>query len=278
MPKPKQILPLPARNRRLPEGLQAKFSMDGFSTGIEAHGLDYQWYRALVCPCTLSAETDGYDPNCERCVDGWLYVNPNAFIERQSTRKYTIIKAILSSVRLNPKTGEYESSPWTTGRATLTVDGQFPISYHDKFISLDQRTTMSQVLKRLNQSEIPVGWLGRNPEIQIGSMRYEPITVNMAQDEDGVTYYPNVDYTMLDAVNENPVRMAWLAGRGPAVGKRFSVSYDAHPVWVVDDETYAIQNSVGPQSGQGFAGTEGLQYLPTTYIVRLDWIPVKQGA
>ena len=70
--------------------------------------------------------------------------------------------------------------------------------------------------------------------------------------------------------------MEWIAGRGPALGQLYTAHYDVRPVWVVDQGIYRVQNSRGPEAG--LKGAAVLQILPTTFKVRLDYLPAQRSA
>ena len=265
-----------ARDRGLAPGPQSRFDRDSFTTTIEQHGLLYRWSRALVCPCMLGTDTDQYDPTCGRCVDGWRYVNPRWLEEAEKSRTYSEITAVFSSITMDPTTHKWVMSPWTTGHGVMTVDGHVPVSFKDRFVSLSQRTTFSQLLRRGSVDIIPVGWLGRSGAVQATSMRYEPLDIHYVEDSAGVTYRRGVDFDLLAATSAEPTRMRWLSGgSSPTADEVFSISYDCHPVWKVGQATFAVQNSKGP--AVGLAGANVVQYLPTTFQVSLDWLSSKQG-
>ena len=264
------------KNKTLAGGVQARFTPDAFSQLINAHGLTYWWSRALVCPCSLNPDTGQWDPACTRCLDGFLYINPCYNAEQHLTRRYSKIEAIFSSITFDQTRHEFIASPWTTGVGTMTVDGHFSVGYRDRFVAKDQRTTFSQVLERGIGNPVKVGWIGRNTAAKTQAMRYEPIAVHYVEDEDEVVYLRGTDFTILGAIADEPKRMNWGHGRGPAVGKTFTIVYDCHPVWVVDDATFGVQNSIGPAGG--ISGADAVQYLPITFRVVLDWLTEKQGA
>jgi hypothetical protein len=261
----------------LSPGPQARFKPDEFVRFIESHGLLYRWSRALVCPCTLTPEVGAFDPTCERCVDGWLYVNPLSSTQPELVRDYTPVKAIVSQITLDTSNAKWIPSPWVTNRGTITVLGSLEVSYKDRFVAMDQRMTLSQTLYRGASLIVPVGWFGRAVSIQQTALKFEPLKVHYVVDEDGDVYRQGADYELIGPTATEPARVAWKStGSSPAEGVRFSISYDCHPVWKIDDATFAIQNSIGPATG--LSGTFGVQYLPTTYSIALDWLPSQQGS
>lgn len=256
---------------------QATFNVTEFETAIAAHGLDYRWSRATLCPCRMGLDGDSFDPACDRCTDGWLYVRPNygKAIYAEDPR-WQVVKAIFSSMTLDPTTHEWVQAPWVSGRGTLTVSGEMPVSFKDKFVSLSQRMTFSQLLMSDGEEIVKIGYRGRTRDEQRASMRYEPMAINYIEDINGVVYKKQIDFTILAPTQTEPSRLKWVTARGPAAGVGYTVSYDCHPVWVVDEATYAVQNSLGPP--KGLTGQTVVQYLPTTYAVVLDFLSEKQGS
>jgi hypothetical protein len=255
-------------------GTQATFDPFQFSQFLQFHGLVYRWSRALTCPCRLNDQTDQWDPTCNRCAgDGWMYVNPCAAQERHLSRDYSEVKAVFSTVKDAPTVTDVVGE-WDHGDATLTVQQEMRVGYRDRFVSTEQEMAWSELIFRGTGDKVPVGRHGFTRDIQRTAMRYEPIRVNYAEADDGAgkrdVYYDGVDFMVRKGFGSDVNQMEWLPGRGPAPGQLYVVHYDIHPVWVVDDSIYRIQNSRGPEAG--LKGAAVLQHLPTTFKVRLDYL------
>ena len=259
-------------------GSQATFDPRAFSQALQFHGLDYWWSRALDCPCRLNAQTDQWDPTCPRCSgDGWLYINPCAAEERHLSLDYTSVKAVFSTVGIQP-TATDEVGEYTRGSATLTVQGEMRVGWRDRFIGVQQEMAWSELLTRGAVALVPVGKHGFTRAIQKTAMRYEPVRVNYVESDDSGTrevYYAGVDFIVKQGFGSDVSQLEWMVGRGPAEGQIYTIHYDVHPVWVVDEGIYNIQNSKGPAAG--LKGAPGLQHLPTTFKVRLDYLTPKRS-
>jgi len=253
--------------------VQARFNPKLFADQMGEMGLTYQWSRAVKCPCQLQGETGNWDPGCAFCgSDGWLYVHPKAGTCDAASGDYQNIKAIFSTASNAPDFAQ-NMGPYPFGMAQMTVGGEIRIGYRDRFIGVEQVSTHSEILKRLPGDLAPIGKYGRPRSELEGAMRYEPIRINHVTAKAGdqlVTYFEGLDYQYTPGYSTGLSLFKWYANRGPAVGESYAIHYDYHPVWVVDDAVYAIQNSKGPTSG--LVGPTDTQLLPTTFKVALDFL------
>ena len=261
-------------------GVQATFDPLAFAQLIQFHGMEYWWSRAVECPCRLNADTDQFNPTCSRCGDdGWLYVNPCAAQERHTTRDYTLVRAVFSTVGGSPTVTDVIGS-LGFGEATLTVQGEMFVGYRDRFIGVNQQMARSELLIRGASDLVPVGWAGLTSAEQRTAMRYEPVQINYVEDDDGAgnrtIYYAGSDFILKNGGPGGVNQMQWLAGQGPPAGRLYVVHYSMHPVWVVDESVYLIQNSRGPAAG--LKGQPVDQNLPTTFKVKLDWLTQNRAA
>ena len=251
----------------------AAFAPEAFAKLIQGRGLTYFWRRALTCPCRLNTDTDQWDPTCGRCGgDGWMHVNPYAS-RKASQRDYVKIKAVFSSVKGDPTVEEVFGS-WDNSTATLTVQSEMRVGFRDRFIGVEQELAWTELLFRGAADKVQVGRYGLPVDRQREAMRYEPIRVNYIEDDDGsgnhTIYYKGLDWRVVSSIGTEPRHLLWLPGKGPPEGRLYTIHYDIHPVWVVDDGVFNIQNSVGPEAG--LKGSDVLQHLPTTFKVALDFL------
>lgn len=264
MPRPKQLQKF---------GPLSSFDPEQFTKVIQGRGLWYRWSRAVTCPCQLNPDTSQWDPTCERCSgDGWAYISPYADQERHLDRDFAPIRAVFSRITDNPTVME-ELGPWHHGHAQLTVQGETRVGFRDRFVGVEQEMAWSEVLVRGSGDEIEVGIGGRTTSEQLEAMRYEPVRINYVESEISGTrtiYYEGTDFKLNQPHGDGVNTMEWLPGKGPAAGARFVVHYDVHPVWIVNQGVYNIQNSKGPDAG--LKGAAVLQHLPTTFQVALDYL------
>lgn len=250
------------------------FSPENFSKLLQGRGLSYRWSRALVCSCRLNSVTAQWDPTCPRCDgSGYVYVSPCAYEERHLTAEYIEVKAVFSNVAIDTDEADTAPSPYSRGKAQLTVQGEMRVGWRDRFVGIEQEMAFSELLVRGATAEVPVGRTGLTRDEKATAMRYEPVAINyIEQYLDGslTVYYPGIDFELKGGYGSVPNRLKWFDGQGPDEGTHYAVHYVIHPVWVVDQSTYNIQNSVGPAAG--LKGSDVTQYLPTTFAVKLDYI------
>ena len=246
----------------------AVFNAQQFADLIEKRGLDFQWSRALPCSCRLRADGDQWDPTCTKCGgDGWHYINPCYKAETHLNIDYSKTRAVLSTVALDPNYAQ-PFGRWTVGDALMTVQGGLWVGYMDRFVGFEQIMAFAQLLKRGAADVVPVGWHTLPNTVRETALRYEPLEVNYVEDDDNI-YLQSVDF---DLVSVNGVqKVSWKTGRGPSVGTEYAIHYQCHPVWIVDDAVYAVQHSRGPK--KGLSGPAVVQQLPTTFKVKLDFLP-----
>jgi hypothetical protein len=255
---------------------KATFDPSLFTKAIHGLGLDFHWSRAVACPCSLNdSETYQPDPTCVRCLgDGWWYINPYVKDERHSSRSYHPIKAVFAQAALKPDL--YQNfGPFTFADALLTVTDDMRVGFRDRFIGVQQKMTWTETTLRGATPLVPIGKSDRTTAIQKTAMRYEPDEIMFVADDSSM-YWEGTDWKIRRATLTEPKRMEWIAGRGPSSGTRYTIHYVCHPVWMVDDATYGIQHSVGPE--KGLKGRDTLQTLPTTFKIKLDYLVRQQGS
>ena len=263
--------------QRVPTKTSPKSTFDPelFTKTIHGLGLSFRWSRAVACPCSLNdSETYQPDPTCPRCIgDGWWYVNPFLKDERHSTRDYSTVKAVFAQAALKPDL--YQNfGPFTFADALMTMTDDLRVGFRDRFIGVQQKMAWTETVLRGATALVPIGKTDRTTTVQKTSMRYEPVSIDFVAD-DTTYYWENVDWKIRRATLTEPTRMEWIAGRGPAAGTRYTMHYVCRPVWIVDDATYGIQHSVGPEAG--LKGADTLQTLPTTFKVKLEYLVRQQG-
>ena len=270
-------------------GVQARMVPLRFRQHIQGQGQQFRWSRAVLCTCFLNNEDIQADPTCDRCNgDGWQYVNPleTAIPGRTAQRDFETVTAVMSTLALDP---DIQQPPggWTFGKGLLTVPDAVQVSYRDRFIAIDHLMGITETLVRLDSAVVPIGKAKRPTSVQLGSMSYEPVCINFIASADRATgvqtiYYPDTDFTIRDAINDEethtyePAKLVWQTGRGPSTGQSYVIHYSCRPVWLVDDATYSVQTLQGPNPG--LSGTFEVNQHPTTFSVVLDYLPDQRGS
>lgn len=263
----------------------ATFDPSKFDALLKANGLFFRWQRAIDCSCRLNTETDQPDPTCIYCLGGgWRLINPEYWPETvdpavQVAKTYYRVQIAFANVALDPTIQNMLGS-WTFGDGLLSVPGYMRVTFRDRFIGEQQVMGWSELLVRKDSAIVSVGKMGRSREDQEAAMRYEPFEINYVEQVDGddrTIFEEDVDYVFVAETDDEPGHMEWLDGRGPAVGAHYAVHYNCHPVWVIDDAVYATQHVRGQQ--RGIAGRKDtVQFLPTTFKVRLDYLTDRRGS
>lgn len=261
-----------------PPGIVAAFDLDLFNQVIQKLGMRFEWSRAVACPCQM-ARSNQPDPSCNDCYgSGWWYISPEQNRERHFARNFIPVRAVPSMMKssFNDVDEVNTVGLWWGGEMQLTVHHKSAVGWRDRFKCVDQVMPFTEILTRGSDATIAVGNWGRTTDEWKESMRYEPLRVNNVVDEDKVVYVRGTHWELRERTETEPTRMYWKAGQGPAVGKRFSVHYDCHPVWIVADATYGTQASQAPPTGS--KGALDPQLLPTTFKVMLDYLTNAEGS
>lgn len=207
---------------------------------IELRGVRLIWTRAAFCPCETNPETDQPDPTCAKCRgSGWFYFGPEFSKTSAETGKLTRVQEALlcengkgAVIRGLTQKLQFQGEPyshvgvWETGEAMVTVRPENKIGYYDRFINIDSvypyTTTVRAPAPETNEA-LPLKYRA------VGVNRIESIST---------LYEEETDFTV-----RNDGRIAFLAGRAPAVGTRLSVHYLIHPVYLVTSHPHMIRNS-----------------------------------
>lgn len=254
------------------------FDPDLFAQAIQGLGLSFRWSRALECPCRME-NSDQWKPDCSLCGgDGWWYVSPETDRDRHLSRDYVPVKCTFGRATIK-ENFDQEFGGFSFTEAIMTMQTPMRVAWRDRFVGMDQEMAWNELIVASGAgTTIEVGKTTRTTEAQTRSMRYEPVVVNLvASESDGVpTYYrEGVDYKMLEATGDNPVRLQWLPTKGPVAGTILTVHYSCRPVWIVDDATYGVQSLQGPE--QGSKGAYKPRNLPTSFKVKLDFLTPARG-
>jgi len=246
-----------------------KFQPELFDKMIQGLATDFRWSRALLCSCQLNGETGQPDPTCGTCgFNGFRYVHPRLYAEADTSVDWMKVKAVFADAKLEPNIF-HEAGEFIHGDALLTAPGAIDVGYADRWVGIELEMPYSEVLERAAGNTVLVGHGGRTTDQRKTVLRYEPLCINFVGDQTTI-WYPGTDFLLKEGTTTEKATLEWLPGQGPATGARYSIHYTCHPIWVVTNATYGIQNLHGPASG--LKSKEVLQSLPTTFKVRLDYL------
>lgn len=217
---------------------------------IQQYGSRYDWYQALVCPCTLSPQKDQLKFRkfaCGLCNGtGWAYV----FVKE--------IRAVPSSNRREEQTLTYRvPQPGVMSNifVNLTCEPEYKVNIRDRMIFKESVTFRSEALiYEAGKSTYKLTW----PAVELMQVL----------DQDGKSY----DCTNLDlnarAVNLNDAGEVVWQDDPPPVGNGFSVLYTFFPSYIVITAAHEIRGTVA-----GKASPEGEQVfedLPRLFTAKLE--------
>ena len=160
--------------------------------------------------------------------------------------------------------------------AVLVVQSECRVSFRDKFVAIQQEMSWNEVILRdASYDLVPIGLYGRTTPQQRAAMRYEPVRIDHVATADGVEYFEGHDFVLTHGNVNEPRKVQWLTGKGPSDGARYVIHYTCHPVWVVEETTYAIQHAQSPDTG--ILGKVRVQAFPMAFKVRLDYLTDQIG-
>tara|TARA_Y100000034_G_scaffold136543_1_gene213727 strand:- start:5940 stop:6614 length:675 start_codon:yes stop_codon:yes gene_type:complete len=221
--------------------------------------------------------SDQFKPVCPQCgSDGWRYVHPvSPCLEHQDV-DYLEVPVVFAQAGLNPDLFQVFGG-FDFGDALMTAQAAMAVGFRDRFVGIDQVMPYTELLTRgeVADAEVPVGKTGRSSQAQQTAMRYEPVRINYVADDDG-EYEEGTDFRLIEPFEAEPAKLKWIAGRGPDEGVVYAVHYTCHPVWIVNEATYAIQSLKGPE--RGMKGVFDPRLLPTTWKVKLDFLTPARGS
>lgn len=232
------------------------------------------WARAVKCPCTANVQTEQPDPSCPYCygvlgnLPGWRYVLPRADVfpeEGNSTGSVAfdggeLIRGLVSNQGIRRE--QEKQGEWEFGTATLSVRPETPLGYYDRLIMVDAVMPYDQVLTRTAGTTTLA--TGRDEQTQL---RY-PIVEVLDARSTTARFRERVDF----AYDPNNSTLSWVAGRGPAVGERFSLRYRYHPRWIVVDLPRASVGHNYPGKEFGLRGKWHYSEMSQRATVKLDFL------
>lgn len=220
---------------------------------IQQYGSRFDWYQALVCPCTLTPQQDQLQFRklvCGLCNGtGWTYV---------FTKE---IRAVPSSNRREEQTLTYRvAQPGIMSNifVNLTCEPAYKVNIRDRMVFKESVTFRSEALVyEPGKTSYKTTW----PIVELMQVL----------DQDGKSY----DCTNLNvedrAVDSNTAgEVVWNEGKcNPPTGRGFSVLYTFFPSYIVITAAHEIRGTVaGKPAAQG--GVQAFEDLPRLFTAKLE--------
>lgn len=240
---------------------------------IQLYGSRFDWYQALVCPCTIKAEQNDLKFRqlaCAQCNGtGWVYMFNKE------------IRAVPSSNRRDEQTLTYRvAQPGQMSNifVNLTVEPQYKVNIRDRMVFKESVTF---------RSEAKIF----DPNVSSYKFTFPIVEVLRAVDSDGVNYdctnlnaidrdvdsdaHGNLvwvpDDTLLDTTTGvstlNPVQRTNRTT--PKTGQSFSVLYTLYPSYIVITAAHEIRGFMaGKPASDG--GTQAYEDLPRLFTAKME--------
>lgn len=235
-----------------------RFRTDSIDNLIETKGWHLQWEQGARCPCRESVDSDHPRPDCPVCDGiGWDWHTSQE------------VRALVTNA--NQDTAPLERpGQWARGNVILTMHSEQLPGYQDRLTALAHvfvfrdfgvRGTGASDRLRYRVAQRTLDLVG-------GAQTFGVLHLRLAA-EDGTADADGVraEGTHFDVVDG---RIAWRAGEGPPVGRRYAVSYYAHPRFVVVEDHYSTRDTwkwtkVAPDN------RPTLESLPVRVMAKLDY-------
>lgn len=229
------------------------FSTDGAIALIQKYGSRFNWFQALVCPCTYKAQevdkTFG-KLNCDLCNGtNWTYVFnsevlavPSSIRREESTLTYrTAEEGIMSNIYIN-----------------LTCEPVNKVNIKDKMVFKESVTFRSQATKY-------------DASKSLYKFAFPIAELMVVIDEDGKKYDCTHFYTeRRDADINSDGLLFWVEGnKKPKNGQSFSILYSFFPSYVIISAVHEIRGFMaGKPESQG--GVQSFEDLPRLMVAKLE--------
>lgn len=240
---------------------------------IQQYGSRFDWYQALVCPCTIKAEQTDLKFRqlaCAQCNGtGWVYVFNKE------------IRAVPSSNRRDEQTLTYRvAQPGLMSNifVNLTVEPQYKVNIRDRMVFKESVTF---------RSEAKVF----SPETASYKFTFPIVELLQVVDSDGVHY----DCTNLNAIDRDvdsdaDGNLFWVPDdvllntatgvetlnplqrtnrKTPKAGRSFSILYTLYPSYIVITAAHEIRGFVaGKPVSEG--GIQVFEDLPRLFTAKME--------
>jgi len=219
---------------------------------IQQYGSRFDWYQALVCPCTLApqqTELKFRQLACGLCNGtGWTYV---------FTKE---IRAVPSSTRREEQTLTYRvAQPGIMSNifVNLTCEPEYKVNIRDRMIFKESVTFRSEA--RIF-----------DPSLETYSFTFPIVELMQVIDQDGKSYdCTNLNLEDRDVDSDTDGKLVWTEGKcRPATGKGFSALYTFFPSYIVITAAHEIRGTVAGKPSP--EGVQAFEDLPRLFTAKLE--------
>lgn len=240
---------------------------------IQQYGSRFNWYQALVCPCTIKAEQTDLKFRqlaCAQCNGtGWVYIFNKE------------IRAVPSSNRRDEQTLTYRvAQPGVMSNifVNLTVEPQYKVNIRDRMVFKESVTF---------RSEAKVF----SPETAFYTFTFPIVEILQVVDSDGVHYDCTSAFAIDRDVNSDANgNLIWVPDdmllntetgvstlnplqrtnrKTPKTGQSFSILYTLFPSYIVITAAHEIRGFVaGKPEADG--GVQAYEDLPRLFTAKME--------
>ena len=287
-----------------------QFNPEMFEQIIADRGMPIQWELATLCSCVRADNTTGTPSfNCGVCYNGNVFVNPQTLtaavtnitgqrnaqifgelaiggiyvtvpgayrlgvndritLLNQTMRYSELCEPALASTKVIANPGDTAITVDNPRKFPLPISGVVTATLNGQSITYTGKSTTQL-------TGIPTTGVGSiQAQAAVGSpvqlmewlLRYPPSTVFDARTIVGVLV-EGTDYVITDGRRLKLLTTAGLP--------RFTVTYDAQPVYLVDNLTHAFRDQMLKLGQVG--GIPTLARLPVAVVCRRDWVNNRMG-
>lgn len=232
---------------RIPPKLnpRADFKPEQFRKVIISHGLDVEWQQAAECPCSQPSSHFGFSlpgapssaseqarVDCPACHGrGYLYHSAQT------------IRAVVTGARKEEQRhGPAGATEYGRGSIGMTLLPEHLPVYGDRFTLIDSAIVYRETIKRgtgaTDTTRYPIATRSHDlagGAVSFGVRHLIPANAQGVVDPSGALVEGS-DFT----VNGDGA-IEWI--NAPNEGDRFSVTYYAHPVYIVTNHPHAIRDT-----------------------------------
>lgn len=219
---------------------------------IQQYGSRYDWYQALVCPCTLQSQQVDLkfrQLSCGLCNGtGWTYV---------FTKE---IRAVPSSNRREEQTLTYRvGQPGIMSNifVNLTCEPANKVNIRDRMVFKESVTFRSEA--RIF-----------DPNVETYKMTWPIVELMQVLDQDGKSYdCTNLNVEERDVDSNEAGELVWASNKcRPVTGRGFSALYTFFPSYIVITAAHEIRGTVAGKPSP--EGVQAFEDLPRLFTAKLE--------
>lgn len=220
---------------------------------IQMYGSRFDWWQALVCPCTIKAEQTDLKFRqlaCAQCNGtGWVYVFKKE------------IRAVPSSNRREEQTLTYRvAQPGQLSNifVNLTCEPQYKVNIRDRMVFKESVTFRSEAKIY-------------DPEVSAYKFTFPIVELMQVIDADGNSYdCTNLNIDHRDVDSDASGLLVWTEGKArPSTGTSFSILYTLFPSYLVITCAHEVRGFVaGKPSSEG--GVQSFEDLPRLFSAKME--------